>query len=626
MNNNTNIEDNNKSIQYFQLYWHTYIASLLENDGTSVELTSPRMLINDVISEVLYNKLKNKDNLNYFKEQLSNWYKKDSVFNSISGIDIQNALQHFFVEKKQRMLLEICRKIQRDLDDNNYFDRLFDDFVDFLCNHSDVNIDIKEKIRLYTQLIIAEFVIKGYDLKDIHSLAYNIPNVIRVQGGEIIAAPDEYFEISRSQYSSDQEYYTAVTARINQRSIKEILLPITERYHLEPFDAHLIVPLSYIKGVNEINIAGVTIYSPKVRRFINEENDIEKETTFLNLYAAIPIYYIGLHSAIKQAKSKMDEVLDMLSIYYETENGVEYKLGRYCVVKDGNIIAESMSRSEIGMKNVDEFYINVKAINVDILNGDKEEISSLYQSLQSINDEKTFNRLKNALYWCRKASSATTREERLLHSWFALEGLLTISDEIRDCILSNNSSKIDEIKEIVVSICGRNIYQYKYKVMYYNFLWRVKNKRMDIPIELLKRFGLQREEQKKVKVNDFIRCLSELSNYTSDELLKDELYSTQQFYTNVDFYDDEIKILKNNLQNIYRYRNLIVHNAIIPIESTEFYSQQAYKICREVVAVLLKKCTQNNISIEQALLQIMIDYQNYYAQLPLQIQSIWKKR
>ena len=153
MNNNTNIEDNNKLIQYFQLYWHTYIASLLENDGTSVELTSPRMLINDVISEVLYNKLKNKDNLNYFKEQLSNWYKKDSVFNSISGIDIQNALQHFFVEKKQRMLLEICRKIQRDLDDNNYFDRLFDDFVDFLCNHSDVNIDIKEKCQDQRSLI-----------------------------------------------------------------------------------------------------------------------------------------------------------------------------------------------------------------------------------------------------------------------------------------------------------------------------------------------------------------------------------------------------------------------------------------------------------------------------------------
>ena len=84
MNNNTHIEDNNKSIQYFQLYWHSYIAALLENGGTSVELTSPRMLINDVISEVLYNKLKNKDNLNYFKEQLSNWYKKDSVFNSIS--------------------------------------------------------------------------------------------------------------------------------------------------------------------------------------------------------------------------------------------------------------------------------------------------------------------------------------------------------------------------------------------------------------------------------------------------------------------------------------------------------------------------------------------------------------
>ena len=286
--NNTSEEDDIKTVQYFQLYWYDYIGTLLHND-TSVELTSPRMLINDVISEILYNKLKNKDNLTYFKNQLSNWNKRDSIFHSISGTDIQNALQYYFVEKKHRMLLEICRKILYDLDDNNYFNKLFDSLIRYLKDHVNLTIEVKEQIRLFVRLIVAEFVYKGYDLADIHSLAHDIPDVVIIQGGMVAAAPDKYFEISRLQFSSDQEYHDAVSIRIHKRSIKEILQPIFDRYHSEPFDAHLIIPLSYIKGVSEVNIAGVTIYSPKVRRFIKDENSVEKETPFLNLFANLAI-------------------------------------------------------------------------------------------------------------------------------------------------------------------------------------------------------------------------------------------------------------------------------------------------------------------------------------------------
>lgn len=87
------------------------------------------------------------------------------------------------------------------------------------------------------------------------------------------------------------------------------------------------------------------------------------------------------------------------------------------------------------------------------------------------------------------------------------------------------------------------------------------------------------------------------------------------YYRTVDNYRKEIVRLKNNILNIYRYRNLIVHNAVLPTESTEYYACLIYKICREVTGSVIRKCTETNSTIEQALLQLAIDYLNFESKL-----------
>ena len=585
-------------VQYFQVYWTDYIKTLLEKGDIDVRLDSPRMLLIEIITEISYNKFNNKDNIKYFKDELGYWYDADDALKAIAAIDVQNALG-YFDKSKQRILLELCRKIIAELDEKHYVDSLIDGLTQYIENHTEITLEVKKKIRLYTQLIVAEFVSKGYDLEDIQQYSQELPEVVIIEGGEIVVAPDKFMDLQRGQFASKELYHEAVRQRI-----------------------------SYLKGVDEVCIDGVTIYSPKVRRFVDDEDlcTIEKETDFEKLCAAIPIHYHGLRSAIKEAKRKMDRVLELLSLYYDRENGIEYDLGRYCVVKDKRTLADSTHRAERGAKNIDEFYKYASAMDVRDLCQHQESISTIFQNLQQHKDEATVDRLRNAMHWCRKANEAVTDEERLIHSWFALEGLLAIPEDIKECISPNSSGKVDEIKSVVVALLGIAEFRYLWRSVYDELLWRINEHGLNyLPYDLMSRSGLAVKPGEKYRFEDFIRCSEEVMGQVHDELLKDRLYAVSQFYISIKNYDKVIKKLKDNLQNVYRYRNMIVHNAVVPINSTEFYAKLIYNISRYVVFTMLRKCTKENISIEQALLQYEIEYQHFYKELPEKIKHIWAK-
>lgn len=318
-------------------------------------------------------------------------------------------------------------------------------------------------------------------------------------------------------------------------------------------------------------------------------------------------------------------MLELLSLYYDKENGIEYDLGHYYVVKDRKALADSSHRAERGAKNIDEFYKYASAMDIRDLCQHQESISTIFQNLQQHKDEATVDRLRNAMHWCRKANEAVTDEERLIHSWFALEGLLTIPEDIKDCISPNSSGKVDEIKSVVVALLGIAEFRYLCRSVYDEMLWRINEHGLSyLPDDMMSRSGLTVKPGDSYRYEDFIRSAEELMGQVHDELLKDKLYAVSQFYTSIKNYDKVIKKLKDNLQNVYRYRNMIVHNAVVPIISTEFNAKLIYNISRYVVFTMLRKCTKENISIEQALLQYEIEYQHFYKELPDKIKQIWE--
>lgn len=607
-----------KPVEYFQLYWSDYVSTMVSKNDDDVHLDSPRMLLYEIISEIQYNKFKNKENIDYFRQTLSDWVKQDTVLRSIAGTEITNALSRYFNAQKQKMLMEVCHHIIRKLDENNYVDRLIDGLQQCIEANEELTYDVRTIIRQYTQLIVAEFVSKGYDLQDIRETAYDITGVIRVGGGEVAQAPDSFFDIDIKQYPSKQAYYEAVRERITRRNITEILQPIRDWYHREPKDAYLLMSISSIKGINDVSIGDVIIYSPNVRKFVNTKYHcaLEEESDYPRLCAAIPVKYIGLQTAIKEAKRKMDKVFELLSVYYYTDKVFEYDQGHYYVVRDGEEIAESMSNTEAGNRPANDFYRYARALNMDVLNNDQEAIDALYNKINKHQDEATANRLNNVLHWCRKANTSRTNEEKLLDSWFALEGLLKVSDEVKGCIVDKPEDKIDYLHKVTTSAWGRRLYRDKCLRVYYDMLMRIYSiKVLNIPEEIMEKSGLKVQEGDTYKVSEFINCAEELMGYVNDEMLKDRLWEVSRYYKKADNYKKEITGLKYKILNIYRYRNLIVHNAVMPTESTEYYANLIYRICREVTGSVIRKCTDTSCTIEQALLQLAIDYQKFESEL-----------
>ena len=617
-------------IQYFQWYWTNYIDTLLDRGNVDVRLDSPRILLYEIISEIEYNKFQNPKNIKYFQTQLRLWYETDSILKSIAGTQIRNALGSYFTEQNQRLLLETCRSILTRLDGSGYVELMMNRLTQYLEDNTEISKETKSTIQFYTKLIVAEFVSKGFDLQDIRTCVYDIPGVIQIAEGEVDEAPDKFFEISRDQYSSKQAYFEAVRNRIEHRSIKEMLQPMRERYNTQPQEAYVLVRLSFIRGISEVCIDGVTIYSLRVRHFIREDlrEFFEKESSYEKLYAAIPTAYRGIHAAIRDAKHKMDGVLEFLSLYFNNETGIEYELGDYCIVdNEGAIIGTSSSRAERGMKNVDEFYKQAMGVNVEEIRVAQENISSVYKRLQSISDNSSKERLMNALHWCRKANAAVTDEEKLIHSWFALEGLANVRDDARDCLQPDKSKKFDAIVSITYRTLGPNIFKNKWLYPYHGMLYRLyeAHKRLVLPADLKKRSGLDLLQGQPYKTNDFIRCAKELSENVNDELLKDELLDVSEFFSSIENYDKEVQQIKDNILNIYRYRNLIVHNAVIPAYHLEYYAKMVYAICREIISVLLRRCVETDTTIEQVLLRNMIEYDCFYAELPEQLRKINSK-
>ena len=614
-------------IQYFHWYWTDYIDTLLDRGNVDVRIDSPRILLHEIISEIEYNKFQNPKNVEYFRKQLQIWYKNDPFLKSIAGTVVQNALKKYFTQQNQRLLLETCHNILARLDGNGYAELLMKELIKYLENNTEISKETKLTIRFYTQLIVAEFVSKGFDLQDIRTCAYDIPGVIQIAEGEVDEAPDKFYEIRRNQYPSRQAYFEAVKNRIERRSINEMLQPLREHYNIQPQEAYVLVRLSFIRGISEVCIDGVTIYSPKVRHFLREDlrEFFEKEDIHEKLYAAIPTEYRGIHAAIRDAKHKLDGVLEFLSIYFNKETGIEYELGEYYIVdKDGVIIGSSSSRAERGMKNVDEFYKQAMGINVEDIKVAQENISSLYQSLQDLSDNSSKERLMNALHWCRKANEAYTDEEKLIHCWFALEGLANVGDDARDCLQPDKTKKFDTIMSMVYRILGQNVFKNKWLYPYRGMMYRLyeANARLELPEDLKNRSGLDLLPGQAFKPKDFIRCAEELSNNVNDELLKDELLEVSEFFLSIEKYNEEIQKIKDNILNIYRYRNLIVHNAVIPAYHLEYYAKMVYSVCREVIVALLKRCTEADTTIDQVLLRNVIEYDCFYAELPEKIVAI----
>lgn len=620
---------------YFKDYWNNTIWKLTKSRTSDVRINGVTAVLNDIILEIEGQGLCNKNNSAYFLYLLSDLYKKVKPLKELCGSTFKLLVDTKLSDEYGGIVLQLCGSIKAEISSNDYFDKLVYWVGDELENIDKLTIESKSKIRFMTEQILAEFECAGFSLEDLSGFIDKIPGVLFDASNSVIVAPDEIDELNIVNYHSKEEYYSAIKEYCETRSIKKRLEILIDIYHKQRVDAYVIFRLSGIKGKIDYWIGGVNIYSPSVKRYISKEHSISKleELTpgYDYLNAAIPVSYILPKTAINDAINKFEGIKDILALFYDKREPLFFHNNEYSIIIDGKLISDGYSTtgSDPRYSDLNNFHRYLDALDAELV---QEELPLLNGRFNIITgDTKVKNRLLNASHWCCKANATTNKEDILLYSWLALEGLLKVGETCKHnlSMFANDTGKVLTIVQLVVSsILARRAFNNIWNIEYSNLchLTNDMGNFNNLPEDVIQKASLNIGVGEKLRPHDFFANIHIVIDSLQDELLKDDLSYMIDFYSSDQYIKDYYQQVSNDILMIYRLRNMIVHNASIDRVRINHY----YKIARDysiaIVKYFITKAGKNpSMDIDEMLYSSVIEYKSFIKDFTKHVDSLKSK-
>ena len=607
---------------YWQHYWRHCIDELTDKDNVSFRIVGPRMLLKDLIEELEGHGLSNQDNISYFKAQIGQLDKDDVVFHSLCHPITVCLLQRLSCKVNKDSSILLCKKILNTIVVKRYFTLIVDWLAKTIDETSENNIDSRKKINDVTHLVIAEYIAEGFVLGELKKYATDIPGLAIAEGGIVMAAPPVYESLKQSDYSSEVEYYAAISNWVKKRDVYKCLDVLKYHYYDTPTNAFFIVRLNGLKGQIDDFIGDINIYSPKKKRYITGEyslSDIESVVQgrdYVN--AAIPIDFCGIDRAKEYAKKKLEEVLDLLMLTYQTKLPITVATNLYAVVSDGNEISMSVSNrgNDPTMASRDEMMRYLDALDLNDVKGEGFKFLTNKHEVLEFGRGGLKIRLKNAAHWYTKAIAAEKDVDVLLYSWFAIEGLLKVDGKTQSEMVdsSNDANSLNVIQEFVTSILGKQYFYGYLRDIYVDFLYKTNqcNNYYDVSKDVISKAGLNLKTGDHYRDGDFLNEIPAIIDCINDDIVKDKLSVLQNFYQNDGGVREYARKIRNDLLMIYRLRNMIVHNAALSCVNIAFFAREAMFIALRVIWYVIEKAGKDKC-IEEIVLGAKVDYQVFLA-------------
>ncbi len=617
---------------YWQHYWNHCLDTLIDKDNVSFRIIGPRMLVQDLIDELEGHGLANRDNIDYFKKQLSCLDKTDEVFYSLCHSIVACLLQRLGDKGNRESSILLCKKILTNLDEKKYFTSLVDWLAKTIDETTVNDYESRKKINDITHLIIAAFAAEGFEFDEIKRYSTDVPGVAMQEGGCVLAAPNEYETLKQSDYSTEEEYYKAIAEYIKNRTVYQCLDVLKYFYYLHPRDAYFIVRLNGLKGLVDDFIGDINIYSPKKKKYIvgdisvSNVEDVPEGRHRVN--AAIPVHFKSLGQAKALAKSKLEEALDLITLSYRTTVPVTMATNIYAVVADGNEVSSSFSMrgNDPQMAARDEMMNYLDAL--DLSYSDNEDgfkfLTEKHQVLEVV-QESMKRRLKNAARWYAKASATEKNEDVLLYSWYAIEGLLKVGSQTQAEIIENSKevSSLKVIQEVLASIISRHYYHRYLRGTYdyYLSLTDRNNNYYDFTDAVIKIAALNLKAGDHYRDADFLNAIPEMMGCINNDIAKDELADLQEFYRNGEGMKKKAQQVKDDILMIYRLRNMIVHNAAISCENISFYAKEAKYLAQSVIRYVMSHAAAET-TIDDIVIGAKLDFQVFMQNIDEELRKL----
>lgn len=610
-------------LKFWLKYWKSYIKELCDLDNYGTQLDSPHFILNDIITEIKYNSFNNSDNRKLFKELLGKCLKSDEVLSNLYHSQCGLAFKNW--DTSPLYVDSICKNILQSMDKCDYLNAIAKKLKQSIGKNDNFSEEIKSVICVYTDLFITEFSCLGVDINDIKKFI-DEDGVCITEGGEVVCAPETFYELNRANFKTEELYYEAVSRRFQERSGDDYIDNIMKHFHKQPKDGHVILRLLGIKGSIDSYIQGVHIYSVDNATYLKATHlsKIEEpDNSFQFVNIAVPISHRFFNTSVNIAKEKANSILDFLSLNIDQKQEISVSKQFATIEIDGEE-CDSMQSVDDDIEHA-RFYRDMRSYDLSNIADILPDLLKDFSNQKKINNE-TFRTIANATHWYKKAVFSDKYEDKLLYSWIAIESILKVGDHIKANIITQENERniLNLTKRLCSCIMTRNRF-YSYARNTYFYLIQATQQDdnyFDFSSKVIENAKLNLQSGDKINLADFFGNLSSIIKDINDEVYKCELIQLQSFYKDENGIKDFKNMVCNDVTLIYRLRNLIAHNAVYSQFQTKLYAYKAQFICASLIQAVRYHCNEYGYDIENSLLYVYTECQIFESNIDNNIKSL----
>ena len=605
-----------------KIFWIELWDDLMNNflkTSFGLNLYNPHILIDDIITEIEENGLKNNNNNKFFYSKLSEYIKTDLIIKKklISEFKI---LRKNFNTKRIGLILESCKDIQEQFRKGLYFDSLLELIIETLTIDEEISDDFVSTINYLTQGIIVELIKKSYVIEDIKTFLKNIFDDYSFARDDRLHTNFPH-NIDSKQYNNtngdfDRERYNKdVIEYFQNLTIVDRILKLSYYYYKTKEKAFYIFVVEGFKGNIEVSVGDVTFYSLNKKRFVTESHrkiDFEElqrhQVKYKFIQAAVSVNLLMPKSSKSEAITKLENSLDLISCYFNMKTDLYLNSSNFIIVnEEGRWIHSSR-----GSDKRDSFMKYHDSLNLNDIDDSLKELHK-YSFLWSDSNRqnKTISKITNALHWYRKAEHSIKQEDKMLNFWIALENLFNLETDIKQDVLNDpNKSKFHLIQEILSSTqIFIFIYEFGWELYHYysSIIGNPFSDNSLLPEELIQKAQLKPKVGENVHLKNFIDNLNEIKKYEKNILILEKIMEVHSFYEDSNctkiFIDKQIRQVKDDVLMIYRFRNLIVHNAYFDNTLLPYFVWKIQGLTGDLIRKII-----SNYSFDKDLSEILIGF------------------
>lgn len=615
----------NEKIKYWVDLWEDLISNFNKNQY-GLTFINPHLILRDIIDEIEDNKLKNKENKNYYNEQLDHIIKSDLVIKNTFLTDF-SLIKRELNSHRIFYLLQLCKSVKKIFEQGNYFKESLATLKNILFDPSFKQED-KDAIKLICQNLILEFVLKSYSLKTIEKFPRNLFDKYHFQDKTLITNfPHKVSgkEYRKGELFDEDAFNRDVKLEIDSLSILQRIERLEDYYNAQSEVRYFIFQVEGIKGDVDIQIGDVNFYSPDIKRYIKKnlssKFDLElfrsdSEHHFIN--AAVKMHVIDQEAAKLTAIEMIQKSLDLLRCFFVPKTTFDILQEEYLIVdENGREVGFSYSLSHRVLWYKWHDSLNLKEHNNDlteVIGSDLLEKTKDFLFKPIDKQSNIEQKITRSLHWYRKAEETDNLEDRLLNYWIVIENIMCRERTDANLILPKSKRETEFIlaKELVPPIqISQFVYCVGWELYWYlhDLLHSSQNARklLTLPKELVEQCNLDPKEDTKIYLQPFIENLKNICNEVDRIIIKKKVEFTDMFYSDNSFAKKQIEVytqsVKDDILLIYRYRNKIVHKAHYDKIILPHYVEKARKYAGDLLRTVMHEYSlEPKLSVEEILI------------------------